>query len=146
MNDSTNETQAFNAEQHTAVGNRGQLKDGRDYYVPQWSARVAFENLIQAGQLLGQDEIIRICLEEENAVPAAIGTLMSAKDHTLAVALVENFLTSMRVDNKKVATNNIDSIFNEDLHAIMEAFVFVLKAQYTSFFGAALGVDNSQPK
>jgi len=146
MNDSTNETQAFNAEQHTAVGNRGQLKDGRDYYVPIWSARVAFENLIQAGKLLGQDSLVRVCLEEKQDVAMTAGMIMAAEDHALTVALVENFVSSMRVDGTKVAPNTIDKIFGENLYAITEAFCIVLKSQYTAFFTAALDVEPSPAK
>jgi len=138
------QTQSFDAEQATKEGPRGILSDGREYFVVEWSCKVSFENLISAGKIFGQDNVVRICLGEENSIPLAVHSLMSAEDNSLATALIENFVSSIRIDGSKISSSTIDKEFGGDLYKVIEAFVIVLKVQYAQFFGAVTHEVNSQ--
>ena len=136
--------QSFEDSVSEQVDGRGFMKDGREYYAEPWSCKVSFSNLMSAGKILGQDNIVRISMESQDvAIPFAVHTLMSVENTDLATALIENFVCSLRLDGSKIAPNNLDEVFEGDIAQVVEAFVIILQLNYKSFFTRVTNVENS---
>ena len=111
------------------------IQDGREIYIPHWPVDVALENLTQVGKLLGTENVIRI---SEGNVQAAIVAVMGCDNPKLAAALIKHFVCQVRIAGSKIEPNTINSMFEGDLHAIIELFTHVIVCQYADFFSLGL--------
>jgi hypothetical protein len=117
------------------------LQDGREIYIPNWSATVQFENLTQVCKVLGQENVIAITTDK--SVPVAMLAIMDAEDHKLATKLVFHFIQQARIDGSKIDTNKIEQL---GMPTITELFVHVLHSQYNDFFVSGLAKGTSPNK
>jgi len=122
-------------------GYSGTLKDGREIYVPHWAVDVSLENLTNAAQYLGADNLLSI---SQNSAPAAIIAITQAKDAKATAALVQYFVCSARVDGDKITSSGFNSMFTGKIHEALEIFATVVHAQYADFFELGLAKETSQ--
>ena len=120
---------------------RAKIRDGRDIYIPSWPVDVSLENLTLAGKLLGTENIINIAALN---IPAVVVAIMNADDAKQAAALVKHFICQVRIDEKKIEPETINSMFEGDLPVVTELFAHVIHSQYNNFFESGLAKDNSQ--
>ncbi len=117
------------------------IQDGREIYIPNWPVDVALENLTQAGKVLGSENIINI--SELNSA-GAIVALMNAENPKLASMLVKHFICQVRIDGNKITSETINSMFDGELHIVLELFTHVVHSQYADFFSLGLAKVVSQ--
>lgn len=120
---------------------RKTINDGREIYIPNWPVDVALENLTQVGKLFGTENVILI---SELNVPAAVVAVMNCSNPKLAAALIKHFVCQVRIDGNKIEPNTINSMFEGDLHVVLELFTHVIHSQYASFFDLGLAKAPSQ--
>jgi len=116
------------------------LKDGREIHIPHWPVDVALENLTRAGQYLGTKSIIAI---SEVNIPAVVVSIMESKDPNQTASLIKHFISQARVSGEKIMPNQIDSMFEGQLHLVAEIFAHVIAAQYADFFALGLAKEAS---
>lgn len=119
------------------------ISDGREIYIPYWPVDVALENLTQVGKLLGTENVIRI---SELNIPAAVVAVMGCDNPKLASAMIKHFVCQVRIAGSKIETSTINSMFEGDLHAVIELFTHVIHSQYADFFSLGLAKEISQDK
>lgn len=119
------------------------ISDGREIYIPYWPVDVALENLTQVGKLLGTENVIRI---SELNIPAAVVAVMGCDNPKLASAMIKHFVCQVRIAGSKIETSTINSMFEGDLHAVIELFTHVIHSQYADFFSLGLAKEVSQDK
>lgn len=119
------------------------ISDGREIYIPNWAVDVALENLTLVGKLLGTENIIRI---SELNIPAAVVAVMSCDNPKLASAMIKHFICQVRIDGSKIEPDTINSMFEGDLHGVIELFTHVIHSQYADFFSLGLAKEVSPDK
>ncbi len=119
------------------------ILDGREIYIPYWPVDVALENLTQVGKLLGTENVIRI---SELNIPAAVVAVMGCDNPKLASAMIKHFVCQVRIDGNKIEASTINSMFEGNLHAVVELFTHVIHSQYADFFSLGLAKEVSQDK
>ena len=117
-----------------------ELADGREIYIPAWSAKVQFENLTQVCKVLGQDQVIEISTLN---VPAAMLAVMGSEDAQLSTKLVFHFVQQCRMDNEKISLDSMDAL---GMPTIIELFTHVIHSQYNDFFVSGLAKAPSPNK
>ena len=121
-------------------GYNATLSGGQEIYIPNWSAKVAFENLTQVCKALGQTEVVEISALN---VPVAMGAVMGSDDHVLATQMVFHFVGQARIDGDKIDSNMMDQL---GMAVIIELFTHVMHSQYNDFFVSGLAKAPSQSK
>jgi len=121
-------------------GYSSNLEDGRKIYIPNWSAKVQFENLTQACKYLGQDEVINISTLN---VPAAMLAVMGSDDPITSTDLVLHFTQQARIDGEKITLSSMDDL---GMATIIELFAHVMHSQFNDFFESGLAKAHSQNK
>lgn len=119
------------------------IKDGREIYIPYWPVDVALENLTMVGKLLGTSNVIRI---SELNVPAAIVAIMDCTEYHEASQMVKHFICQVRIDGSKITPDTVNSMFEGDLHTVIELFTHVIHSQYSDFFNLGLAKEVSPEK
>jgi|TARA_R110002020_G_scaffold191811_1_gene391770 hypothetical protein len=117
------------------------LEDGRQIYIPDWSATIQFENLTQVCKILGQDNVIAIATDKN--VPAAMLAVMNAEDNKEATEIVMWCVQQARIDGEKILPSTLNSL---GMATIIEVFAHVLHSQYSDFFVSGLAKAHSQSK
>lgn len=121
-------------------GYHATLKDGQEIYIPNWPAKVAFENLTQATKYLGQDNVINISTLN---VPAAMLAVMGSDDPQASTKLVLHFICQARIDGEKITPADADF---HGMSLIIELFTHVMHSQYNDFFVSGLAKAPSLDK
>ena len=70
-------TELTNSTTPKPKGYKGNLEDGREIYIPNWSATTQWENLTQACKILGQTNVMTISTLN---IPAAMLAVMGSDD------------------------------------------------------------------
>ena len=136
-------TDSKDSTERKAKGYKATLKDGREIYIPFWSATIALTNLSKAGKILGADNMVAIA---NNNKAAAIVSIMNAEDAERASSVVKHFVCSANIENTEINTNSVDTMFNGQLEVVLEIFTHVVCAQYQPFFVSGLAKEASQEK
>ncbi len=118
---------------------KSNLADGRQIYIPSWSATIQFENLTQACKYLGQNEVVDISALN---VPAAMLAIMGSDDSKTSTELVIHFVQQVRIEGDKITKESIE---NMDMATIIELFTHVMHSQFHDFFESGLAKAPSQP-
>jgi len=121
-------------------GYKGNLKDGREIYIPYWPVDVSLENLGKAGKFLGVENLIRISTPD---IPAVILALTTTEDAGSTAALIRHFVCEARVDGDRITSANYDTHYKGNLVLVAEVFSLVVHAQYSDFFVSGLAKENS---
>ena len=108
------------------------LDDGREIYIPYWSASTQFKHLTEACKYLGQDNVIAISALN---VPAAMLAVMGSDDAEESTRLVLHYCQQVRVDGDRVNQASFDEI---GITVLIEMFTHVLHAHYDDFFVSGL--------
>ena len=111
---------------------KGNLADGREVYIPNWSVKVQFENLTQACKYLGQQEVINISTLN---VPAAMLAIMGSDDAEATSQMILHFVQQARIAGDKITLNSADEL---GMATVVELFVHVLHSQFNDFFVSGL--------
>ena len=117
---------------------RANLNGGQDIYIPAWSCKVQYENLIQACKFLGQANVIAI---SDLDLPATIIAITGAEDHKTVTQLVLHFVQQVRIDGEKIDLEKIDVL---GMGLIAELFCHVVHSQFSDFFESGLAKVASQ--
>tara|TARA_R110000851_G_scaffold272244_1_gene424938 strand:- start:160 stop:579 length:420 start_codon:yes stop_codon:yes gene_type:complete len=118
-------------------GYSANLDDGREIYIPKWSAKIQFENLTQACKIFGQDSIITISALN---VPAAMLAVMGSDDGELSTKFMFHVVQQARMDGDKLTAASINAM---PMIEIVELFTHVLHSQFNDFFVSGLAKVNS---
>lgn len=121
-------------------GYTSNLVDGRPIYIPNWPAKVQFENLTQACKYLGQDNVINISALN---IPQAMLAVMGSDDPVATTEMVLHFTQQARIDGDKITLNSMDDL---GIDTIIELFTHVMHSQYDAFFESGLAKAPSQNK
>jgi hypothetical protein len=121
-------------------GYTANLEDGREIYIPNWSAKVQFENLTQVCKIFGQDSVITISALN---VPAAMLAVMGSDDGVLATKLMFHFVQQARMDGEKLTSDSLNEMSMID---VVELFTHVVHSQYNDFFVSGLAKATSPAK
>ena len=129
-------------------GYNATLATGQEIYIPNWSAKVQFENLTKACKVLGQDEVINLSALN---VPAAMLAVMGSEDSADCTGMVMFFCQQARIAGEKVVLKDggMELMLGGeimDMALIIEVFTHVMHSQYHSFFESGLAKAASPSK
>lgn len=114
------------------------LRGGQEIYIPNWSAKTQYKNMMQACKYLGEVNIVAISTLD---IPATVIAMMGSDDPDTSTDLILHFIQQVRIDGEK-----IDNTKSEELGMtlIAELFAHVIHSQYADFFESGLAKEPSQ--
>lgn len=114
------------------------LRGGQEIYIPSWSAKVQYKNMMQVCKYLGQANVVAISALD---VPATVVALMGSDEPDVTTDLVLHFIQQARIDGSKIDLNKAEEL---GMTLIAELFTHVIHSQYADFFESGLARDTSQ--
>lgn len=111
------------------------LRDGRAVYIPSWPVDVQIGNLTRAGEFLGTSNVLKIA---EGNLPAIMVAIMESKDPEGTADFIKHIVCQARLAGDKLEPNKLDSMFEGELHIVVELCMLVIQKQYADFFAFGL--------
>ena len=114
------------------------LRGGQDIYIPSWSAKIQYKNMMQACKYLGEANVVAISTLD---IPAAVVAMMGSDDPDNTTDLVLHFIQQARIDGEKIDNSKYEEL---GMTLIAELFTHVIHSQYADFFASGLAKEPSQ--
>lgn len=123
------------------MGYNATLKSGKPIRINNWPIDIALGNLTLASRILGPDamhEISKLSIKE------TLKAVLNAKDHEETTNLIIQFCCCAVLDGKNISKDTLNTMFEGQLHLVIEIFTHVVHSQYASFFAFGLAEEVSQ--
>jgi len=114
------------------------LRGGQDIYIPSWSAKIQYKNMMQACKYLGEANVVAISTLD---IPATVVAMMGSDDPDNTTDLVLHFIQQARIDGEKIDNSKYEEL---GMTLIAELFTHVIRSQYADFFASGLAKEPSQ--
>lgn len=110
------------------------LRD-HEVFARQWPATKSMEMKAKLVKVAGMDILPFV---EGKPDLTAMMRLESHAEHTELVALIKEFVCTVRMDGKEITPTMFDTQFKGDLWLVIELFAFACEVQYKHFFEQGL--------